>query len=485
MPERVESSLRVLRHVLDGPDPLSPVSVGVMARQMGTSTSTVSRIAAGLTTAGMLERTSSYGSYRIGHRATSLSGLAAAPYARAITFALTLMAQVTGETACIVADSPAGPRVIAAVQSVWTLHVAAPVGAVLDDPDGAVARALRIPRTGGPGASRTFESRSRGISETSTAVLGADGAAVAALSVRFPQERTTELTALAKRVLPAARQHVEAAVIRSDERRSRPETLVPAVRPDEAPISMAVRLLFLLASGGPSSTPDIAQLLGIRTDRASRLLEACVRNGLVREPDGSGLSHLEWNIHGWHRSTVEPILRGPGKDLVERTAASTGTTAYLTVRRGMGSYTIAEAISPGPLTMRSWLGRTCQIVSADGGPLLVMDFDDEDIRRVLPGRIRMTARHTPPDVTTFLREVRRARTRAVLAIKEFGENGLTSIAAPVHDASGAVAAAACLVGPTDRMRTRSEGLERAALALAGAVSRLLCAPVDSADAPHA
>jgi DNA-binding IclR family transcriptional regulator len=476
MYDRLEACLAVLRCVLDRPDPLEPIRVGELALQAGLTTSTTSRIAAELARADVVEPAAVYGAYRIGRRSVSLSGRAAAPYAQAVAFGLTLAAQVTGETACIVADFPKGPRVVAAVQSVWTLHVSAQVGDVLDDRSGAAVRALHLDSAARASDLSVVESSSEGVSEIATPLVGTDGTTPAVLVVRFPAARAQEMSPLVRRAVRAARQHVEASIAKIDDGAWLKAASVPARQVNASALETAIELLLHLAGAGQQSTKDLAQALGIRSDRVSRLVEACAEAGLVRLIDDGRAARLEWNVHGWHRSVVDPTLRGRGQDLVESAATRAGATAYLTVRRGMRSLTVAETIAERPLSMRSWLGRTSQIVAADGGPLLAMDFADAEIRRVFPARVSATARHTPLDLETFLREVRPARRAGLLVIREFGENGLTSVAAPVYDASGAVAAAACLVGPCDRMESELDDLKAVARDLAGEVSQLLCSP---------
>jgi len=455
MRDRLTSALRILRQVADRPDPLEPVSVGGLSKAVALSTSSTSRIAAELELLGLLERAELYGTYRVGRRALALSGLVAAPYSQAVSFALTLAAQSTRETVCVVAETPQGPRVVSVVQSPWTLHVATKVADTIEDPDSAARSALRAPRRGGT-AAQAWESASGGTREVATPILDIDGAVVAALLIRYPQSHSARVTPLARQVLLTARQHIESSTSHGHKGPSPAiQALTAEASPEQAhsgsAVSDAVEILEHIASSGAQSVRTVSKSLGLRVERVWRLLQGCADADYVSLGTNHDTVRVHWGLHGWHRAIIEARLRGRGQGLVEAASLGAGMTIYLTVRQGVRSCTVAEAIARGALSTGSWLGRRAQLVGSDGGPLLVMDLDDEQIRRVLPQRINVTARRTPRDLESFLSEVRQARRTGTLVMEEFGENGLTSVAAPVRDASGAVAAAACLVGPKEQI----------------------------------
>jgi DNA-binding IclR family transcriptional regulator len=117
--------------------------------------------------------------------------------------------------------------------------------------------------------------------------------------------------------------------------------------------------------------------------------------------------------------------------------------------------------------MIPWLGRAHPIVGSDGGPTMLMDLEPDELTQLFP------ARHTPRDLARFLRRTQTVRRDGVLSMQAYDDAGMVSISAPIRDASGAVVAAACLVGMTDDVTARSRELERAAIRLAEAVSGVL------------
>lgn len=473
MHERLSTALGIVRALADRTRPLEPLTVGALSAMTGTSTSTASRICAELDGVGLIAHAEGYGAYRIGNRAVALSGSAAAPFAIACDFALTLAYQATGETVALVAASPRGPIVIAVIESGRTLHVAMTVGGVLTDPDGAVLRALGHPPPAGSSAV-TFGSRNGRTAEVATPVLGPQGECLAALVVRYPQHRSEQVTPVAERAVLAARRQLERSVAQAAA--VPPPPPAPLVHPADTTVQAAADLLSAISGAGTTSIAELVRVTGLRPDRVRRLLEVCQRVGLASPAQDGEAAALPWSVHGWHRGIVDATLRGPAQQLLTAAAVRAGNTAYLTVRLGMRSSTVAEAIVDGALAMGSWLGRPAQLIGSDGGPVLVQHFDDAQIRQVFPSHITRTASGTPKDLAAFLKQVQRARAHQPLVLPDFGEDGLTSVAAPVRDAGGAVVAAACIVGPGPEMAAGMPAIQRLTCELAESVSQLLGAP---------
>ncbi len=488
MHARLTTALHVVRHLCDRPDPLDPVTVGALAAAVDVSASSASRIAAELEAIGLISRGAGYGTYRIGPGALELSGAAARPYSGVLDFALTAAYQATGETVAVVAASPGGATVIGVVESAWTLRVATRVGERIADQGSAARRAL----DGAGGPSAVVQSTIGVTGEVAAPIRLPSGECVAALVVRYPSHRAGRVTPRARRAVLAASEQVEAHIAQTMQAAHPPGApdVAADVEPDSWPgrgdtadgdpggstVRAASGILSLVAATGSCSIHTLATRTGIRADRVARLVETLVMTGLlVRGADGHTV-RLGWAVQAWHRAIIERTLRGPAQRLVAAASSTAGTTAYLTVRRGMRSSTVAEAIVDGALHMGSWLGRPAQLIGSDGGPVLVLNLDDAQIRQVFPPHITQTASGTPKDLEAFLQQVRRARSEQTLALPDFGEDGLTSVASPVRDAGGSVVAAACIVGPTDHMSARLPALKRLAGELACDVSLLLRNP---------
>ncbi|MBT0769890.1 hypothetical protein KIH74_13215 [Kineosporia sp. J2-2] len=463
-----------------------PVPVGTLARDLGTSLSQTSRLGAELHGLGLLEPGEAYGTYRLGPEAVRLSGRAAAPYARAVRYALTLAAHQTGETACLAARCGSALLITAMVESLWTLHAPADPGDVVDEQHSAMARADRShrPLPEDPEQIDTFESTIGRCTEIAAPVLGPQGENVAVLAVRLPVNRLAQNGFSAHRAVQTARRSIENAIAQHLSAR-RPLTEAPVRETVPTAPTALLASLFILQhlAAGPDSLSGTARAVGLRTDRAQRLVDSCVRAGLVTTDNKRTRYRLSWAVHAWHRRATVPALERLGSPLAALTAERTRTCVFLTVLHGMRSFTLVEHLSsPGAgLRMSPWRGRAHPIIGSDGGPVLVMDLELPEIAELFPPRYSRLERDR------FLRRVRQVVQEGAISMEPFDDTGMQSVAAPVRDSSGAVAAAACLVGTTEYFATDGARLEAAVRQLADQLSQLLqypSAPGSGQDVPR-
>jgi DNA-binding IclR family transcriptional regulator len=477
MTSRVTAALTVVRFVAERPDPTDPVAVGTIASELGMSLSSASRLCSELEGEGLLERGGAYGSYGLGRSAIRLSGHAAAPFARMLRFVMTFAAQQTGETVCLAARSGSAMRVVNSVISTWTLHSPTLIGELVDDERSAIVIAGRQFDSETGAQASCVESTIGKSVEIATPVRSPSGECVAVLAIRLPLNRLNQNGTRARRAVLAARRHVESMIAGE---LAAPIAPIAPIEPDApgpgaaggagspSAVSAALRILQQLA-GGPDSLTGIARATGLRYDRVLRLMDSCVRSGLVWAVADRPVFQLGWIVQGWHRAAAAPVMVAQGKALVADTANRSQTCAFITVLAGMRSLTLVEELEMAGegLEIISWLGRAHPIVGSDGGPTLLMDLDPDELRQLFP------ARYNEHDLATFEQRVRTVSADGVLSMQAFEDAGLISISAPVRDSSGAVAAAVCLVGTTDYMRANRREFERETRELAERVSELL------------
>ncbi len=466
MSARVESGLRVVQLVGARVDPTAPMQVGAIARELGLGLSTASRLCASLQELGLLERADDYGAYRLGRAAIRLSGVAAAPIARAARLELTRAALHSGETVCLAAPDGEGARMIAVIESGWTLHAPAEVAEQVVERDSAIVAAA----TGALGdlsvAGGCVESRIGRVVEIAAPVLDPNGDRIAVLAIRLPLYRAERGAPRARRAIRVARRNLERAIVAARAATTTADVRAAAAAATSA-LDASLRILTHLA-GGADTLASTARAAGLRLDRARRLVDTCRGVGLVLGDDRLGL-RLSWQVHGWYRAALNPTLAGAGALAVSQAAVSTDTCVFLTVLQGLRSRTLVEHLEPlgEGLRMRPWLGRVHPIVGSDGGPTMLLDLEAEQLAEIFP------ARFSDHERGVFLAQVERVAREGVLTIESVDELGITSISAPVIDASGTVAAAACIVGATERVRPRRSELEAAVRELAAQLSALL------------
>jgi len=459
---RVEQAVAALRAVAARPNPTAPLTLAAIAAAAGSGPSTASRLCADLVAAGALARGDGYGTFRLGPRAIALSGRAAAPLAAVTHFELHRIAQDTSETVLLAAPERTGARVVASVGSGWTLHVPAGVGDLVEDDRRAVVRAARGDEA------EVVEAQAGRAVEIAVALSAPDGRCVAVLAVCLPVYRAVRARTRIRRVLLEARRAFEKTLA------APPADPLPAATPSDAPaprtVEAALRLLERLAAGA-TTIPALATASGIRPDRVRRLVDGLLRTGIVHRDAETDALHLDAGVHGWHRAAMIPLLEEASATVVPDTAARLGTCVFVTTLRGMRSFTLVEHIEPlgEGLLMTPWLGRPHPLVGSDGGPTLAGDFAPEQLAALFPRR------HGALEYERFVRRAAQARVDGVLVMESPDEFAITSVSAPVRDASGLVAAAACIVGASEDVRPRLDDLRDAARALAAVLSARLCA----------
>jgi len=471
---RVTAGLKIVRVVAERRDPTAPLTVGAIARELGASVSATSRLCSELESIGLLERAEGYGAYRLGREAVRLSGAAAAPFARSVRFALTLAAQQTGETVFLAAGAAGTMRVVASVESLWTLHSPADVGEPVSGGQSAVVRAAERSDAGLDAAEPRYLESTVGMTiEVAAPIVGPGGECVAVLAVRLPVNRADQNLSRARHAVAVAKRSIEHGIEEWHARvPDRGQSVQPSVphASGETPTALAaaLRILRHLATGR-DSVSGTARATGLRPDRAQRLIDACRRAGLVCAGHDRSHYQLGWIVQGWYRAAAAPTMVERGKPFVAQTAERTNTCGFLTTLKGMRSFTLVEELEMAGegLRMSPWLGRAHPIIGSDGGPTLVMDLDDDEVARLFP------ARNTRQELDVFLRRVRGVARDGVLTMEAFDDAGIVSISAPVRDASGTVVAAACLVGTTAHMRANTVEFERETRDLAARVSSLL------------
>ncbi|MBF4629636.1 helix-turn-helix domain-containing protein [Clavibacter michiganensis subsp. phaseoli] len=470
MSNRTVDALRIVRHITERPDPVDAIPLGAIARATATSPSSASRLCAELARSGMLARGSDYGSYSLGPRAIHLSGTAFTPHAHTQRVALTLAAQQTGETVLLAAPDGAGRlRIVDHITSGWTLHAPAKLGEAIEDPDSASAAAIAI-AAGDEADPALTESTSGRRTELATVVRAPDGSPMGVLAVRLPTTRAVRNGPRARRALGAARRTLESN-FHTNEMPTPAHRIEPAARATEHTRTTIEAISSLLeeAAAHPDTTAGLARRTGLHPDRARRILQACASEGITSVAPDTGVHTITWVVQGWHRARRIPTITVAGSRLVAAIADDLDISAFITTLSGMRSHTLVEelrGVGEG-LAMTSWLGRAHPLIGSDGGPTMLVDFGDAEIHQLFPNR------HTPQELMRFTALVRRARRDHVLTMQAYDDPSVIAVSAPIRDSSGSVVAAACLVGSTYDIRSRSRDIEDAAQRLGQDVTTAL------------
>ena len=205
-------------------------------------------------------------------------------------------------------------------------------------------------------------------------------------------------------------------------------------------------LVHVLETEEPPTVGGLSTRLGLPKSTASRLVGALERQGLIRRDGGGGQLVPGAVLQRYaRRETGDAELVERASEALDRLAQASGETINVGVPSLGAVQLLGQRDSRHFLGSPNWVGRR---VPAHGSALGKV-FYAYGVLPVPSGPLESLAPHTATTVDELGLDEVLAKGYAV-AVEEL-EPGLWAVAAPVHDASGAVVAALSISGPTIRM----------------------------------
>ncbi len=217
----------------------------------------------------------------------------------------------------------------------------------------------------------------------------------------------------------------------------------------------AALLLALGDSQGEAGVTELARRLGLHKSTASRLLATLQRRGLVEQDGETGKYRLGLVVIRLAERAERTLdLRGIAMPELERLARLTHETTGLGVLDGDLLLTVAQADGPNLIAVADWTGRTTPLHCVASGKVVLTAMAEREILRIVRRGLASYTDRTIVELEPLLEELARIRRRGyATGLGEF-ETGLNAVAAPVHDARGAVIAAVNIWGPGFRLTPR-------------------------------
>jgi DNA-binding IclR family transcriptional regulator len=249
----------------------------------------------------------------------------------------------------------------------------------------------------------------------------------------------------------------------------------------------AALLLALGESQGEAGVTELARRLGLHKSTASRLLATLQKRGLVEQDDESGKYRLGLVVIRLAERAEKTLdLRGIALPELERLARITHETTGLGVLDGDKLLTVAQADGPNLIAVGDWTGRSTPLHCVASGKVLMAALAEREVLGIVRRGLAAYTERTLTQLEPLLEELARIRRRGYATAFGEYEMGLNAVAAPVHDARGAVVAAVDIWGPGFRVTPRRVP-ELAALAreTAAAISIRLGGPTVPREQPPA
>lgn len=222
---------------------------------------------------------------------------------------------------------------------------------------------------------------------------------------------------------------------------------------------------------GPLGVTEVAERSGLPKSTAARMLATLVDEGAVEQVPGDTAYRLGPRLITLGGGfSLTRSLAAIARPTLSNLAEASGEAAGLGVPDGDLVHYIDQVDTVHPVLVRDWTGVRAPLHAVSSGQVLLAFRTPAAIERYLERPMERFTPNTlvdPDDVRDRLREVRRRGYS--WAIEEF-DAGISSIAAPIADASGEVIAAVHVHGPSYRFPRPDQRAALAQLVVAGAAT---------------
>lgn len=216
---------------------------------------------------------------------------------------------------------------------------------------------------------------------------------------------------------------------------------------------------------GSLSTAELARRLRLSRPTVTRLLASLESLGFVERDEGEGGRSYRLGVSvlrlGFDYLETLP-LNEAGLPLLERLSHRTQLPCNLVVRDGRHIVYVAKVTPQSPFSSAVRVGTRLPAHATALGRILLADLSLPALRALYPeAQLETFSISTPRTVVELFNLVQGDRQRGYLLAEGFFETGISTIAAPVRDGSGAVVAALGLTVAAERIgRGRAQDLVR-------------------------
>lgn len=215
-------------------------------------------------------------------------------------------------------------------------------------------------------------------------------------------------------------------------------------------IERAFSVLGALADG-PIGVTEVAERARLPKSTAARLLASLASEGVVEQVPGDTRYRLGDRLATLAAGVLptRSLARLARPELV-RLTTELGEAAGLSVPDGDLVHYVEQVDSPNPVSVRDWTGSRLPMHAVSSGQVLLAFRQPTAIEAFLQTpRERFTER-TLVDADALRERLREVRRDGYAWTREEFDRGISSVAAPIADASGEVIAAVHIHGPSYR-----------------------------------
>jgi DNA-binding IclR family transcriptional regulator len=196
----------------------------------------------------------------------------------------------------------------------------------------------------------------------------------------------------------------------------------------------------------------LSQQLGLHKSTVSRLLSTLEQEGFVEQNPETGKYRLGMALVTLAGIVLERLdLREAARPYLDALAERTQETVNIVVLSENECMNIGGAASPRPIQYIGRMGRRTPLHCTSAGKVLLAFLPPNEWRGLLPDPLpRYTAR-TIVDREQLAPVLEQIRQQGYAITHEEHQEGLSAVAAPIHNHTGQVVAAVVVSGPTYRI----------------------------------
>lgn len=215
-------------------------------------------------------------------------------------------------------------------------------------------------------------------------------------------------------------------------------------------IERAFAVLSALADG-PIGVTEVAERARLPKSTAARLLASLAREGAVEQVPGDTRYRLGGRLATLAAGVLptRSLARLARPSLMELSTA-VGEAAGLSVPDGDLVHYVEQVDAPNPVSVRDWTGSRLPMHAVSSGQVMLAFRAPAAIERYLVRPLERFTELTVVDPDALRARLRDVRRDGYAWAREEFDRGISSVAAPIADASGEVVAAVHLHGPSYR-----------------------------------
>lgn len=198
---------------------------------------------------------------------------------------------------------------------------------------------------------------------------------------------------------------------------------------------------------------ELSRRLDLHKSTVSRILSTLQTEGLVGQNPETGKYRLGIGLISLAGVALGRLnARAAAQSYLVDLVKATQETVNVTVLDGHECVNIERAFSPQPIRYMGWIGRRTPLHCTASGKVILAHMPPEERTAVLPTPLRRYTDKTITDLAQLERSLADICRDGYAIVHEEYEEGFSSIAAPIYNHQGDVAAALVVSGPTYRLQ---------------------------------